>query len=94
MARLIVNAGTPQAREFVLKEGVNCIGRGETNDFTINDPSVSGSHCLVIVLNGTVRLQDNGSTNGTFVNGARVSEVELKGSQHIQLGGVPLMFEA
>jgi pSer/pThr/pTyr-binding forkhead associated (FHA) protein len=94
MARLILNAGTPQAREFVLKEGVNSIGRAEANDFTIGDPSVSGAHCQMIVSNGTVRLRDLGSTNGTFVNGARVSEVELKGSQPIQLGAIQLMFEA
>jgi len=93
MARLILNANTPQAREFALKEGANSIGRGDANDFTIADPSISGSHCQVIVSNGTVQLRDLGSTNGTFVNGARVTESELKGSQQIQLGAVQLMFE-
>ena len=94
MARLILNAGTPQARELVLKDGVNTIGRAETNDFTISDPSVSGSHCQIIKADGSVRLVDPGSTNGTFINGARVSEVELKGNQPIQLGAVPVLFEA
>ena len=93
MARLIVNAGTPQVRELVLKEGVNTVGRGETNDFTIGDASVSGSHCQFIVSNGAVTLRDLGSTNGTFVNGARVTEVELKGKQPIQLGAAQLLFE-
>jgi hypothetical protein len=93
MARLVVNAGTPQARELVLKDGVNSVGRGETNDFVLSDPSVSGSHCQFIVANGTVSLRDLGSTNGTFVNGARVTEVELKARQQIHLGATPVMFE-
>src|SRR5688500_12228926 len=93
MARLILNAGTPQARELVLKEGVNTVGRSDANDFAITDPSVSGSHCQVIVSDGSVRLRDVGSTNGTFINGARVTEVDLKGRQQIQLGAVQVMFE-
>ena len=93
MARLILNAGTAQARELVLKDGVNTIGRAETNDFPIPDGSVSGSHCQIIKANGAVRLHDLGSTNGTYVNGARVTEIELKGKQAIQLGGVQVIFE-
>ena len=93
MARLILNTGTPQARELVLKDGVNAVGRAEGNDFVIGEPSVSGSHCQFIITNGTIRLRDLGSTNGTFVKGARVTEIELKGSQPIQLGAIQLMFE-
>lgn len=94
MARLIVNAGTPEAREVVLKEGVNTLGRGEGNDFIIADASVSGSHCEVIVANGAVRVLDRGSTNGTFVNGVPITEVNLQAGQQLQLGSVPLRFEA
>lgn len=93
MARLILNAGTPQARELVLKDGVNRIGRAETNDFPIPEASVSGSHCEIIKADGCVRLRDLGSTNGTFVNGARVTEIELKGTQPVQLGGIHLIFK-
>lgn len=93
MARLILNAGTPQARELVLKDGVNTIGRGEANDFTISEPSVSTSHCQIIKTDGCVRLRDLGSTNGTFINGARVTEAELK-SGPILLGAIEVMFEA
>ena len=93
MARLILNAGTPQARELVLKDGVNTIGRGEANDFTISEPSVSTSHCQIIKADGSVRLRDLGSTNGTFINGARVTEADLK-SGPIILGAIQVMFEA
>ncbi len=93
MARLIVNAGTPQAQEFILKPGLNTLGRREDNDVTIPDPSVSSAHCQLIVADGTVHLRDLGSTNGTFVNGAPFTEVDLKAGQEVRLGGVPLVFE-
>jgi hypothetical protein len=94
MARLILNAGTPQAREFALKDGLTSIGRGEANDLTISEPSVSTSHCQIIKSEGCIQLRDLGSTNGTFINGARVSEFELTASQPIQFGAIHVMFEA
>ncbi len=94
MARLIVNPRTPQARPLLLKPGINKLGRREGNDFTIEDPSVSGSHCEVILTDGTVRLRDLGSTNGTFINGVPVTDVTLEADQHIQLGNVTVLFEA
>lgn len=93
MARLILNPGTPQGHPIPLKPGINSLGRRGGNDFTINDPSVSGSHCQVIVSETGVRLLDLGSTNGTFVNGARITEAELKPGEQILLGGVKLVFE-
>jgi len=94
MARLIVNPRTPQAQPILLKQGVNKLGRREGNDFTIDDPSVSGSHCEIILSDGAVRLHDLGSTNGTFINGVQVTDVTLEPDQHIQLGNVTVLFEA
>ena len=94
MARLIVSPGTAQAREVILKVGVNSIGRAPANDVTIDDGSVSGSHCQLIVSDGTVRLRDVGSTNGTLVNDRPVLETDLAPGQRIQVGRVQLMFAA
>ena len=68
MARLVVNPGSPTAWEIELKAGANTIGRGFANDFKISDPSVSGSHCRIIIDSGNVIIKDLGSTNGTFIN--------------------------
>lgn len=38
----------------------------------INSPSVSRTHCVLMISNGQLMLRDNNSGNGTFVNGARV----------------------
>jgi hypothetical protein len=94
MARLIVAPGTSQARQIILKAGVNSVGRAPVNDVTIEDGSVSSSHCQLIVSDGAVRIRDVGSTNGTRVNGASVTETDLQPGHSIQLGSVQLMFEA
>lgn len=94
MARLILNPCSPQARQIALKPGVNRLGRSAENDFSIDDVSVSGSHCEVILSDGVVRLRDLGSTNGTFINGAAVTDASLNDGEQIQLGNVQLVFEA
>jgi hypothetical protein len=92
MSRLVVNPGTPQAWEIQLKPGTNYLGRSDANDFTINDPSVSGSHCQILVSETCVVLRDSGSTNGTFVGGSRVQEGSLENGKNIRLGGVEMIF--
>src|SRR5829696_1489427 len=93
MARLILNPCSPQARQIALKPGVNRLGRNAENDFSIDDVSVSGSHCEIILSDGVVRLRDLGSTNGTFINGAAVTDASLNDGEQIQLGNVQLVFE-
>jgi pSer/pThr/pTyr-binding forkhead associated (FHA) protein len=92
MNRLVVNPGTPQAWEIQLKPGPNSLGRGDTNDFKINDPSVSGSHCQIIVEDNTAVLMDSGSTNGTFVGGTRIQEHNLEHGKGVRLGNVDMIF--
>src|SRR5205807_4816165 len=92
MARLVVNPGSPVAWEIELKPGTNLLGRGFANDFKLTDPSVSGSHCEIVVQDGQVVIKDLGSTNGTYVNRAPVKEALLQGDETVHLGGVELAF--
>lgn len=94
MARLVVCPNSPTAWEIQLKPGSNSIGRGSANDFTIADPSVSGSHCQVVVDEGGTRIKDLGSTNGTFVNRACITEALLQSGQTIHVGGVEMIYYA
>jgi hypothetical protein len=57
------------------------IGRDPANEMHIDDPEVSRHHARVILHNGVVWVQDAGSRNGVFVNGARVS-----GNQQVSPG--------
>ena len=94
MARLVVNPGSSAAWEIQLKPGANFIGRGFANDFKLTDPSVSGSHCQVIVSDRSVRIKDLGSTNGTYVNRAKIHEAPLLHGQAVHLGAVAMIFYA
>ncbi len=92
MARLVVQPGSPAAWEIQLKAGTNSIGRAAANDFTLSDPAVSGTHCQVVVADGKATVIDLGSTNGTYVNRARVKQAVLQSGQTIHLGALEMVF--
>jgi hypothetical protein len=94
MSRLVINPGSPSAWEIHLRPGVNSLGRGFANDFKIDHGSVSGSHCQIVVDNGTALIKDLGSTNGTYINRTPVTEASLQAGQTIHLGGVEMIFQA
>jgi pSer/pThr/pTyr-binding forkhead associated (FHA) protein len=68
------------------------IGRGEGNDLRLDYEEVSGSHARVVPARGGFRLEDPGSTNGTFVNGNRVRNHALEHGDEIEIGPVRLLF--
>ena len=94
MVRLVVQPGSPTAWEIKLKAGANSLGRNPANDFKLDDPSVSGAHCHIVVQDGNAVIKDLGSTNGTYVNRSPVKEAALQPGQTIHLGGVEMMFHS
>lgn len=62
------------------------IGRRNTNDLIISDKAVSGNHCDLTFVDGKVYIEDMNSTNGTFIDGERISRKELKNGDIIILG--------
>ena len=54
------------------------IGRRESADIVLRFPNVSGRHCELAVVDGYWTVKDLGSSNGTKVNGARVTEQRLE----------------
>ncbi len=54
-------------------DGVASIGRGEESEIFLVDPSVSRNHASISIDEGSIELTDLSSTNGTFVNGERVT---------------------
>jgi hypothetical protein len=92
MPILIVNPGSPNAWEIQLVEGTHRVGRNPDNDVQVNDPSVSGLHCQIVVGADSVVIADLGSTNGTFINGAQIREAELEAGQSVHMGSVEMVF--
>ena len=61
-------------RIFVVGSLPVTLGRTAPADIVLNDSEVSRAHCKVAVLNDILVVTDLGSTNGTFVDGVRVTE--------------------
>jgi hypothetical protein len=70
------------------------VGRALDNDLVLPDDRVSRHHGQISVRFGTLVYADLGSTNGSFVNGVRVSEIALGPSDVLQLGGSALTVES
>lgn len=65
------------------------IGRSTDNQIHIAQPQVSSRHAMVtVVSNNVLALEDSDSTNGTFVNGARVKRMLITPADRILLGNV------
>lgn len=64
------------------------IGRSSVNDLVINDMSVSSTHaCVTVDDNGSIFIRDLGSTNGTYVDGVRItSSTVLHDNSKVRLG--------
>lgn len=63
------------------------IGREEDCQLRPNSDLVSRHHCVIAIDDFTVRIRDLGSTNGTFVNGQRITtQVVLKQNDQVRIG--------
>jgi len=64
------------------------IGRSRENQIVLDDPSVSRHHATIIVNGNTYFVRDNGSTNGTFINGRRIQNEPLQVTDILKVGNV------
>ena len=67
------------------------LGRGNEADLRLDDPGVSRRHAE-IVLSDPPRITDLGSTNGTFMDGERVTSAELYDGARIGIGALAMVF--
>lgn len=93
MARIQIKTSGVASQLFVLKLGINRIGRSPDCDFQIAHDTVSSLHCELVLGESGVILRDLESTNGTFVNGKRVREVKLMDGQILRVGDVEIFVE-
>ncbi|HSE19689.1 MAG TPA: sigma 54-interacting transcriptional regulator [Pyrinomonadaceae bacterium] len=90
--KLIAISGPAEGTTFALTEEEISIGREPSNSISINDHSVSRRHCLIRRENGSFKLIDLDSYNGTFVNSLPVGEQALHDGDQISVGGVRFVF--
>lgn len=98
LAYLIVqrsHATGPRVGERLPLRAASTIGRDAGNDVVINDEAASARHALVELSDGSWWVEDQGSTNGTLLNGARLARRErIRDGDILDVGRVVLRFEA
>lgn len=93
--RLTIRKGAQPGKSVEVQDGQITIGRDDRCDLTIVDWKVSRKHALLeIDPNGRAVLRDLKSSNGTFVNGNRVSTTTLTGGEELRFGDTVVVSSA
>ncbi|MFC2157609.1 SpoIIE family protein phosphatase [Acidobacteriota bacterium] len=79
---------------FNLTEERISMGRLPENNIHVQDPFCSGLHAFIYPKDGAFIVRDNGSKNGTFLNGQKIlSETELKKGDEILIGSTRIFYD-
>ena len=92
MARLVVTGKEADLVTHELNRDIVTIGSAPLNHIVIDDPAVSPQHAILARVADSYWLKDLRSANGTQVNGASISDAELKDGDKIQFGSVSSIF--
>jgi len=84
--KLIGQKGPAQGNDWLLKGDRFTIGRDPTNDIYVADPKISRVHAEIVRREGQLYVVDNRSTNGTFLNGMRITEGVLREGMSLKVG--------
>jgi pSer/pThr/pTyr-binding forkhead associated (FHA) protein len=90
---LVMFRGEGERRSFSIARDVTVIGRREDCDFRIPLGEISRKHCRLTKENGALRVEDLGSSNGTYHNGTRVQAAELAPGDTLQVGSVAFVVQ-
>src|SRR5437016_12103297 len=89
-AYLIVLAGNNVGEMYKVEDNM-VIGRGQESAIRIVDEGISRRHARIGCSDEHIVVEDLGSTNGTFLNGAKVSRQVLKDGDKIQVGSTTIL---
>ncbi len=88
---LIIVQGDEPGRVIPIEKSRITLGRADC-DVSLNDPELSRQHALISIHGMSARLEDLGSTNGTFVDGEKVESAELSDRSEFRIGFHELVF--
>lgn len=80
-------------RSFSLHKDQTVIGRREDCDLRIPLGEISRKHCRFILDDGTLKVEDLGSSNGTYHNGQRVQEATIQPGDTVQVGSIAFVIQ-
>lgn len=85
-ACIVVIYGAELGRKYAIENREMTIGRATVNDICVSQDSVSRTHATIMMDEHGVKIRDNVSTNGTYVNDHKIHEVYLKDGDLIKVG--------
>ncbi|PTX92167.1 hypothetical protein DB346_24815 [Verrucomicrobia bacterium LW23] len=94
MPKLIGQSEEFQGVTYELKEVTIPVGRLADNGLQIEHSSVSGHHAELVLDEQDYKVRDLDSTNGTRVNGERISEQKLRRNDIVRFGNVELLYDS
>src|ERR1041385_3698559 len=93
MPKLVVLNHGRGEMAHVLSATIATIGRAEENNIRIIDTTVSNRHCEAQLRGNELQVRDLNSTNGTFINGAKIAEGTLRRGKILRVGEVELRLQ-
>lgn len=93
MPKLVILNQGMTGRTFELNVERTTVGRVEDNAFQIADGSVSSHHAEIVMQGQDLLIKDLNSTNGTFINGEKITEAVLQPGQTLRFGQVELKID-
>lgn len=78
---------------YEITGNITTLGRGLRNKIVLEDKGISRAHCRIERAPSGFRIVDIASTNGTFVNEQRVSQIVLHNGDKVRLGALVFKFE-
>ena len=92
MASLLVVRGVNVGTHYLIREAKQRLGRDSHCEVHLEDSEASRTHAEIEFVDGEYVLRDLGSSNGTFVNGNRVTEHTLRIGDRVQIGKRLMLF--
>lgn len=93
LPRLRVRSGPRAGSALQLRYPSTSFGRAPETDYRFaDDDQMSRVHCLIVCENNRFLLRDNNSTNGTYVNGNAINEIDLRPGDVILIGQLEVEF--
>ncbi len=89
---LVVTRGSDEGVRFPLESAIVQAGRHPESSIFLDDITVSRRHAEFVTRDQVTTVRDVGSTNGTYVNRARIEEARLSSGDEVQIGKFKLLY--
>jgi len=92
MGKMIIKYNDVVIDQIALQQGDMHIGRQPGSDILLDNLAVSGAHASIFTVGDDSFIQDQNSTNGTFINNKRVNKHHLRNGDMITIGNHTLIY--